>query len=78
MFWADIIIKKPEFVKELPKDVIALEWGYESNSPMLHAALYIKSPACLLCVPRHIKLEFHYGQDRQRACQSSRTRPNMA
>jgi hexosaminidase len=32
-FWGDIIIDKPELVPELPKDIIALEWGYEADSP---------------------------------------------
>ena len=33
MFWADIILHRPEFVAELPKDVVALNWGYEANHP---------------------------------------------
>jgi hexosaminidase len=33
MFWGDIIMKHPEFISELPKDVIALEWGYEADHP---------------------------------------------
>jgi hypothetical protein len=32
-FWGDIIIKAPEYVAELPKDIIALEWGYEADHP---------------------------------------------
>lgn len=32
-FWGDIILQHPELVSELPKDVIALEWGYEANHP---------------------------------------------
>ena len=40
MFWADVIVKYPELIPEMPKDVIALEWGYymghpyEQHSPM--------------------------------------------
>jgi hypothetical protein len=30
-FWGDIILHNPELVKELPKDIIALEWGYEAT-----------------------------------------------
>jgi hypothetical protein len=33
MFWGDIILQHPELVKELPKNVIALNWGYEANHP---------------------------------------------
>jgi hypothetical protein len=33
MFWGDIIIKSPELIQELPKDIIALEWGYEGDHP---------------------------------------------
>lgn len=40
MFWADVIVKYPELIGDIPKDVIALEWGYymghpyEEHSPM--------------------------------------------
>ncbi|MDB4895707.1 MAG: N-acetyl-beta-hexosaminidase [Firmicutes bacterium] len=33
MFWGDIIVKAPAYIAELPKDVIALEWGYEADHP---------------------------------------------
>jgi hexosaminidase len=33
MFWGDIIIHKPEMIAELPKNAIALEWGYEADHP---------------------------------------------
>ena len=33
MFWGDIILHYPELIKSLPKDVIALNWGYEANHP---------------------------------------------
>jgi hexosaminidase len=32
-FWGDIILHKPELIPELPKDVIALNWGYEFDHP---------------------------------------------
>lgn len=33
MFWGDIILKHPQFIDKLPKDVIALNWGYEADHP---------------------------------------------
>lgn len=33
MFWGDIVLQKPELVKDLPKDLIALDWGYEADHP---------------------------------------------
>jgi hypothetical protein len=33
MFWGDIILKYPELIRELPKNAIALNWGYEGNHP---------------------------------------------
>ncbi len=32
-FWGDIINQYPDLVPEIPKDVIALEWGYEAWHP---------------------------------------------
>jgi hexosaminidase len=32
-FWGDIIIEHPDLISELPKDVTALEWGYEASHP---------------------------------------------
>jgi hexosaminidase len=32
-FWGDIIVKRPELIPELPRDAIALEWGYEADHP---------------------------------------------
>jgi len=31
--WGDIILHYPDLIPELPKDVIALEWGYEADHP---------------------------------------------
>lgn len=33
MFWGDIILHYPELISELPKDMIALVWGYSDNYP---------------------------------------------
>ncbi len=32
-FWGDIILHHPELVPALPRDLIALEWGYEFDHP---------------------------------------------
>ena len=32
-FWGDIILHQPELIKELPKDIIALNWGYDEDHP---------------------------------------------
>jgi hypothetical protein len=33
MFWGDVILHQPELIAELPKELIALQWGYEANHP---------------------------------------------
>ncbi len=44
MFWGDIILHYPELVKELPNDVVALNWGYEANHPFdKESAIFAKS-----------------------------------
>ncbi|MBR1871251.1 MAG: family 20 glycosylhydrolase, partial [Kiritimatiellae bacterium] len=35
MFWGDIILKHPELVPEIPKDMIAIDWGYEGDHPFM-------------------------------------------
>ncbi|HEX8524321.1 MAG TPA: family 20 glycosylhydrolase [Tepidisphaeraceae bacterium] len=32
-FWGDIILHEPALIAELPKDVVALNWGYEADHP---------------------------------------------
>ena len=38
MFWGDVILRHPELVPELPKDLIALDWGYEGTHPFMDEA----------------------------------------
>lgn len=33
-FWTDIIVKYPDLVPQLPRDVTAMIWGYESYEPL--------------------------------------------
>jgi hypothetical protein len=44
LFWGDIIMQHPELVPELPRDVIALDWGYEAEHPFAeHSARFAGS-----------------------------------
>ena len=44
MFWGDIILHHPELIRELPRDIIALNWGYETDHPFAtEAATFAKS-----------------------------------
>jgi len=44
MFWGDIILNYPGLIKQLPRDAIALNWGYEANHPFAkEAATFAKS-----------------------------------
>ena len=38
MFWGDIILHYQKLIRELPKRLIALNWGYEANHPFEHEA----------------------------------------
>jgi hypothetical protein len=43
-FWGDIIVKRPDLMAALPRDAIALEWGYEAEHPFAeHLALFQKA-----------------------------------
>jgi hypothetical protein len=33
LMWADIVMKHPELIPQIPKDVTLLDWGYESSYP---------------------------------------------
>ena len=32
-FWGDIVLQTPEVIPRLPKDIVAISWGYEANHP---------------------------------------------
>lgn len=43
-FWGDILMRHPELVPELPRDVIVLEWGYEADHPFEeHGKIFSRS-----------------------------------
>lgn len=33
MYWADMVLQHPEIIPRMPKDAIALNWGYETYEP---------------------------------------------
>jgi hypothetical protein len=35
LFWADIVLHYPEVIKDMPKDMVAMVWGYEAQHPFL-------------------------------------------
>jgi hypothetical protein len=44
MFWGDIVLHYPELLRQLPKDMVALNWGYEASHPFeRETALFAKS-----------------------------------
>ena len=51
-FWGDIINKRPELIPELPKEAIALEWGYEADHPFReHSARFRESSLSFYVCP---------------------------
>ena len=44
MFWGDIILHQPNLIAQLPRDITALNWGYESDHPFnRQAPLFARS-----------------------------------
>jgi hypothetical protein len=43
MFWGDMILRHPERVRSLPRDMIALDWGYEGDHPFEKEAAAFKA-----------------------------------
>ncbi len=51
-FWGDIIMEHPDLTPDLPRDVIAMEWGYEADHPFAeHAARFAASGIPFYVVP---------------------------
>jgi len=50
-FWADTITSSPELLAEVPKDAIALEWGYEANHPFAEHLARLRGAGleCYVC-----------------------------
>jgi hypothetical protein len=52
MLWGDIILKYPKLIRKLPKNVIALNWGYEADHPFeKEAAQFTKARIPLYVCP---------------------------
>jgi hypothetical protein len=43
MFWGDIVKRHPELVKEIPRDVVLLNWGYSRNTDFESTGLFTSS-----------------------------------
>tara|TARA_R110002072_G_scaffold31735_5_gene97565 strand:+ start:49407 stop:51215 length:1809 start_codon:yes stop_codon:yes gene_type:complete len=41
MFWSDIVLKEPQSLKRLSKELIALNWGYEANHPFKKESAHV-------------------------------------
>ncbi len=50
MFWGDIILKYPELIRQLPKNVVALTWGYEAEHPFAQEAAQFAKAGILFYV----------------------------
>lgn len=50
MFWADIINEYPQIVPKLPKDVIALNWGYYDNNPSEESCINFEKSGIPYCI----------------------------
>ena len=69
-FWGDIIMEHPELVPEVPRDAIALEWGYQPDHPFDAAWRDLRGVRrAVLRLPRHRHLEHHRRPDGERARQ---------
>jgi hypothetical protein len=42
MFWGDIILHHPQLIRELPRDLVALNWGYEAGHPFARETAIFK------------------------------------
>lgn len=51
MFWGDILLKYPELIREMPKDVTLLNWGYRANYKFETCKLFDKAGRNFYCCP---------------------------
>lgn len=50
MFWADMLNKYPQFIKDLPKDVIVMNWGYYNDLPTEQSCIDYEENNLSFCV----------------------------
>ena len=66
-FWGDIIMQHPELIGEMPRDVTALEWGYEHDHPFDADTRGVpQGGAAVLRLPRHRRLDLAHRPHGQR------------
>ena len=78
-FWGDIILHKPELIGQIPRDVIALEWGYEADHPFdKDGALFKKAGVPFYVCPGTSSWMSIAGADRERGGQPAQRRRERA
>jgi hypothetical protein len=50
MMWSDIVSNYPEMVREIPQDIIMLEWGYEAEHPFMKRAEVLSKAGLKFCL----------------------------
>lgn len=50
MYWADMVLQHPEIIPKMPKDAIALNWGYESYEPTEESCALCEKSGIPYCV----------------------------
>lgn len=50
LYWGDIILHHPELIPLLPKDAIAMNWGYEPNEPTEESCIAFENGNVPYCI----------------------------
>lgn len=51
MIWGDILLKHPELVPELPKDIVLMNWGYEATHDYESTKVFAEAGLTFYCCP---------------------------
>lgn len=50
MFWSDMVLEHPEILSRFPRDIVALNWGYEPNEPTEESCILCEKNGIPFCV----------------------------